>query len=162
MILRYLRGDVTPGVLLGNMTASTFLMLILVLSLIAACATIVFPLRVAARTAPRKLLVTGTVYFALIGMGFMFAEISLLQFFGVFLGHPTYAMGICLFSLILSSGLGSLTSGRFPLDTQAAHRRVGPADWWLPAARAGGTAPHLRGDDRAAAGRARVRLPSRP
>ena len=86
-------------------------MLILVLPLIAACATIVFPLRVAARTAPRKLLVTGTVYFALIGMGFMFAEISLLQFFGVFLGHPTYAMGICLFSLILSSGLGSLTSG---------------------------------------------------
>jgi hypothetical protein len=46
----------------------------------------------------------------------MFAEISLLQMFSVFLGHPTYAMGVCLFSLILSSGLGSLASGRFPLD----------------------------------------------
>jgi hypothetical protein len=119
MILRYFRGGLSPGVLWGNMTASACLLLILVLSLIAACATIVFPLRTAARTAPRRLLVAGTVYFALIGMGFMFAEISLLQFFGVFLGHPTYAMGICLFSLILSSGLGSLWSGRFPLDTRA-------------------------------------------
>jgi hypothetical protein len=118
MILRYVRGSLSPGVLWGNMTASACLLLILVLSLIAACATIVFPLRMAARTAPRRLLVAGTIYFALIGMGFMFAEISLLQFFGVFLGHPTYAMGICLFSLILSSGLGSLWSGRFPLDTR--------------------------------------------
>ena len=47
----------------------------------------------------------------------MFAEISLLQFFGVFLGHPTYAMGVCLFSLILSTGLGSLASERRPLAT---------------------------------------------
>jgi hypothetical protein len=47
----------------------------------------------------------------------MFAEISLLQFFSVFLGHPTYAMGVCLFSLILSTGLGSLTSDRFALNT---------------------------------------------
>jgi hypothetical protein len=50
-------------------------------------------------------------------MGFMFAEISLLQFFGVFLGHPIYAMGVCLFSLILSSGLGSLASGTLRLDS---------------------------------------------
>ena len=47
----------------------------------------------------------------------MLTEISLLQFFSVFLGHPIYAMGVCLFSLILSSGLGSLASGRFPLNT---------------------------------------------
>ena len=46
----------------------------------------------------------------------MFAEISLMQFFGLFLGHPIYAMGTCLFSLILSSGMGSLASGRIPLS----------------------------------------------
>jgi hypothetical protein len=45
----------------------------------------------------------------------MFGEISLLQYFGVFLGHPIYAMGVCLFSLILSTGLGSLASGRLPI-----------------------------------------------
>ena len=58
-------------------------------------------------------------------MGFMFAEISLLQYFSVFLGHPVYALGVCLFSLILSTGLGSLASGRFPLDTRLAIARVG-------------------------------------
>jgi hypothetical protein len=104
------------GVLAGNLTASVTLVLILWLALIAVLATIVLPLRATARAAPRRLIVAGTAYFSLIGMGFMFAEISLLQFFGVFLGHPTYAMGVCLFSLILSSGLGSLASGRLTLD----------------------------------------------
>ena len=47
----------------------------------------------------------------------MFAEISLLQYFGIFLGHPIYAMGVCLFSLILSTGIGSLASGRYRLNT---------------------------------------------
>ena len=104
------------GVLMGNLSASIALVLILLLALIAASATILLPLRAAAGTAPRRLLLAGTVYFSLIGMGFMLAEISLLQFCGVFLGHPTYAMGVCLFSLILSSGLGSLASDRLPLD----------------------------------------------
>jgi hypothetical protein len=118
-IARNFGREVGPGVLSGNMTASVVLLLILWLAANAVFSTIVFPLRTAARTAPRPLLLAGTAYFSLIGMGFMFAEISLLQFFGVFLGHPTYAMGVCLFSLILSSGLGSLASGRFPLDTNA-------------------------------------------
>ena len=109
--------SVGAGVMSGNLNASATLLLILWLALTAVLSTIVFPLRVAARTAPRRLVVAGTAYFSLIGLGFMFAEISLLQFFGVFLGHPTYAMGVCLFSLILSSGLGSLASSRAPLDS---------------------------------------------
>ncbi len=47
----------------------------------------------------------------------MLAEISLLQYFGVFLGHPTLSMVVSLFSLILSSGLGSLAAGRIPLNS---------------------------------------------
>jgi hypothetical protein len=120
------RDGAGAGVLAGNLNASITLVLILWLALLAALATIVLPLRAAARAAPRRLIVAGSLYFSLIGMGFMFAEISLLQFFGVFLGHPTYAMGVCLFSLILSSGLGSLASGRFPLD-----RRSRFAAWGL-------------------------------
>lgn len=49
----------------------------------------------------------------------MFAEISLLQYFGVFLGHPIYAMSVCLFSLILSTGAGSIVSGWLPLASRA-------------------------------------------
>jgi hypothetical protein len=111
------RGDIVRGVVGGNLTASVALVLILSIALVAVVCTIVLPLRKAVESAPRRLTVLGTIYFSLIGMGFMFAEISLLQFFGVFLGHPIYAMGVCLFSLILSSGLGSLASGTLRLDS---------------------------------------------
>ena len=107
------------GVVRGNLTASITLVLILLIALVAVTSAIILPLRRAATTAPRRLIAGGTVYFSLIGLGFMFAEISLLQYFSVFLGHPVYALGVCLFSLILSSGLGSLASGRFPLATMS-------------------------------------------
>ena len=56
----------------------------------------------------------------LIGIGFMMAEIALLQRMSVFLGHPIYALSVVLFSLILSTGLGSLVSERFALDRRIA------------------------------------------
>jgi len=114
---RMFRGELGSGVVSGNLVASMTLVVILVIALGAVVCTIVLPLRAAASSAPRKLVIAGTFYFSLIGMGFMFAEISLLQFFGVFLGHPIYAMGVCLFSLILAGGSGSLASGRLALDS---------------------------------------------
>ena len=104
------------------------LVLILAIAAIAVVCTIVLPLRGAARSASRSLIGAGTAYFALIGIGFMFAEISLLQYFGIFLGHPIYAMGVCLFSLILSTGIGSLVSGAIPLNTRRPHHACG--DCW--------------------------------
>lgn len=52
-------------------------------------------------------------YFLLLGMGFMFVEIPLLQQFILLLGHPTYALSVVLFGILMSSGLGSLASVRF-------------------------------------------------
>ena len=118
---RLLRGEIAEGVMRGNLVASLVLVLILLIATVAVIATIVLPLRVALTSAPRGLVGAGTAYFALIGTGFMFAEISLLQYFGIFLGHPIYAMGVCLFSLILSTGAGSLASERMPLNNS---RRV--------------------------------------
>jgi hypothetical protein len=115
--VKLVHGELAGGVLRGNLLASITLTVILVIALIAVVFTIVLPLRGVAKTGARQLIVAGTIYFSLIGMGFMFAEIALLQYFGIFLGHPIYALGVCLFSLILSSGLGSLASGRFGLDT---------------------------------------------
>jgi hypothetical protein len=118
MIAEIVRGHgIQPGVMRGNLLASIALVLILVIALAAVVLTILLPLRSALPSAPGRLIVHGTLYFALIGLGFMFAEIALLQFFSVFLGHPTYAMSVCLFSLILSTGLGSLTSGRIVLNS---------------------------------------------
>ena len=100
------------GVLEGNLLASAALIMILVISIIAVIATIILPLRSAAKNCRRPLVVAGSAYFSLIGMGFMCAEISLLQYFSVYLGHPIYSLGVCLFSLILATGLGSLASNR--------------------------------------------------
>jgi hypothetical protein len=52
------------------------------------------------------------VFFAAIGLGFLLLEIALIQRFVLFLGFPTYALSIVLFSLLLSTGLGSLLSAR--------------------------------------------------
>ena len=113
---RLLDGELGEGVMHGNLVASITLVLIFAIALVAVLCTIVLPLTEAAKSAPRRLIFLGTLYFTLIGMGFMFAEISLLQLFSIFLGHPVYALGVCLFSLILSSGLGSLAAGVVPLD----------------------------------------------
>ena len=52
------------------------------------------------------------IFFGGIGLGFMFVEISQMQRLIIFLGHPTYGLSVVLFTLLLSSGLGSyLTQG---------------------------------------------------
>jgi len=51
-------------------------------------------------------------FFACIGIGFMLVEISQMQRLIIFLGHPTYGLSVVLFSLLLSSGLGSFSIGR--------------------------------------------------
>ena len=114
---RLMRNEIGYGVFRGNLIASIALVLVVIVAVIAVVCTIILPLRHATRHAPPGLLAAGTTYFALIGTGFMFAEISLLQYFGVFLGHPIYAMSVCLFSLILSAGLGSLASDHVALNT---------------------------------------------
>jgi len=118
IVRRTRAGQLKHGIIEGNLIASGVLMMILFLSVIAVIATILVPLKSAARECPPRLVVAGTLYFSLIGMGFMLAEISLLQYFSVYLGHPIYSLGVCLFSLILASGLGSLTSDRLRLSTR--------------------------------------------
>jgi spermidine synthase len=50
------------------------------------------------------------VYFAGIAIGYFALEIALLQKFGLFLGHPNYALSVVLAALLISTGLGSLAS----------------------------------------------------
>jgi hypothetical protein len=67
------------------------------------------------RHVSRRLVRAGTAYFLLIGLGFMFVEIGLIQRLSIFLGHPVYGLAVALFGLILSTGLGSLLSDTMPL-----------------------------------------------
>ena len=48
------------------------------------------------------------LYFAGIGLGFMLVEFSQLQRLNTFLGHPTYALAVVLFTVLLFSGIGSM------------------------------------------------------
>jgi spermidine synthase len=105
------------GVVRGNLHATGTLVLIIGLSAVLVTATIVLPLRHSVRIVERRLAVWGTAYFLLIGIGFMFVEIGLIQRISVFLGHPVYALSIGLFSIILATGIGSFASERIVLDT---------------------------------------------
>ena len=56
-------------------------------------------------------------YFALIGLGFMFVELSQIQRFSIFLGHPTYGFTVVLCSLLIACGVGSYCAGRMLTGT---------------------------------------------
>jgi predicted membrane-bound spermidine synthase len=49
-------------------------------------------------------------YFALLGITYMFIEITFIQKLILFLGHPSYSMSAVIFSFLLSSGFGSYFS----------------------------------------------------
>ncbi|HWQ15641.1 MAG TPA: hypothetical protein VNL77_22765 [Roseiflexaceae bacterium] len=55
------------------------------------------------------------LYFGGIGLAFLFVEIPLAQRFILVLGQPVTALAVVLFTLLLFSGLGSLTVRRWPL-----------------------------------------------
>jgi hypothetical protein len=109
----------TGGVVTGNLTATLTLALIMALSCGLVLATAVVPAMASIRRAPAWLAWSGTLYFLLIGLGFMFVEIGLIQRISVYLGHPVYGLAIGLFGIIVSTGLGSLLSARLPLTTNA-------------------------------------------
>ena len=106
-----------PGVSRGNLLATITLFVVVALSTIFVLITTIVPsLPSTCRVAPR-LAVLGTTYFVLIGLGFMFIEIGLIQRISIYLGHPVYGLSIGLFGIIVSTGLGSLCSSRLSLLT---------------------------------------------
>ncbi len=52
------------------------------------------------------------IFFSALGLGFMFLEISLIQKFILFLGHPVYSVSLVIFSLLVFAGVGSRLSMR--------------------------------------------------
>ena len=52
------------------------------------------------------------VFFASLGLAFLFIEIAFMQRFAVFLGHPLYAIAVVLAGLLVFAGLGSGATDR--------------------------------------------------
>lgn len=98
------------------------LVLVLLLSVAAVFAALIAPLalqrdrRPSAAAAARRL-----AYFVAVGLGFILIEVAFIQRFVLFLGHPTYALTVVVFLLMLAGGTGSLLSRRWL--TRPAHRR---------------------------------------
>jgi MFS family permease len=74
--------------------------------------SIVLPLTLTTKRAALRGMLPFFVFFSGIGLGFMLVEVSQLQRLIIFLGHPSYALSVVLFSLLLSSGIGSLATQR--------------------------------------------------
>ncbi|MGO9648298.1 MAG: hypothetical protein ACLPOO_09595 [Terriglobales bacterium] len=87
------------------------LAMVLVISVAAVLAFLVIPL--ALRSGRRRPSVVPLFYFVAVGLGYILVEIAFIQRFVLFLGHPTYALTVVVFLLLLSSGAGSLASRRW-------------------------------------------------
>ena len=81
---------------------------VLVISIITVSGFLVVPL--ALHKTAQKPPVAPLLYFVAIGLGFILVEIVMIQRFVLFLGHPTYAMTVVVFLLLLSGGVGSFVS----------------------------------------------------
>lgn len=71
--------------------------------------------------------------FAMLGVGFMLIEISLIQKFSLFLGSPVFSMAVLLFSLLAGAGMGGLWSRRLT-DRNRAIRGIAMASLSVAAA----------------------------
>jgi len=87
--------------------------MLLIISLVAVLAFLILPLLLHGRElgASRPTL-PSLIYFIALGFGYILVEISLIQRFVLFLGHPTYALTVVVFLLLLSSGAGSIAARR--------------------------------------------------
>jgi hypothetical protein len=93
--------------------AVPLLFFLMALSLVATVLMLVLPPLVLGTRLPRQPGVRGFLaFFLFIGAGYILIEVSLIQKFVLFLGHPTYALTVVIFSMLVSSGLGSYMSKR--------------------------------------------------
>lgn len=95
--------------------------MLLIISVLAVLAFLVLPLLLQDRAKHHE--AGALMYFIAVGLGYILVEISLIQRFVLFLGHPTYALTVVVFLMLLSSGMGSLASRTWIAD----YRRI-----WLP------------------------------
>ena len=86
---------------------------VLGISVLAIVVVLAFPPLLLGERLPAEKGVRGfLLYFACIGAGYILIQVALIQKFVLFLGHPTYALTVIIFSMLISSGLGSYFSRR--------------------------------------------------
>lgn len=87
------------------------LAMLLLISVVAVLAFLVLPLLFKTNTTSSR--ASGLLYFIAVGLGYILVEVTFIQRFVLFLGHPTYALTVVIFLLLLASGAGSVVSRRW-------------------------------------------------
>jgi hypothetical protein len=94
--------------------------MLLIISIIAVLAFLILPLLLHGRElGSRRARLPALLFFIAVGFGYILVEISLIQRFVLFLGHPTYALTVVVFLMLLSSGAGSVIARRWVTTTGA-------------------------------------------
>jgi len=89
----------------------------LIVSVVAVAVILLLPPLVLGTKLPHERSVRSfLLYFLAIGAGYILIEVALIQKFVLFLGHPTYALTVVIFSMLVSSGLGSFLSRKLVDD----------------------------------------------
>jgi len=96
------------------------LLLVITLGILLGLSALAFALPLALVRGEGRPNVGSLGFFAAIGLGFLLAEVVLIQRFVLFLGFPTYALSVVLFALLVFTGVGSLLSTRFERDPRRA------------------------------------------
>jgi len=86
------------------------LAMLLAISFLAVLAFLIVPLLIGGK--PSGGPPQAVFYFVAIGLGYILVEVAFIQRFLLFLGHPTYALTVVIFLMLLSSGAGSVVSRR--------------------------------------------------
>jgi spermidine synthase len=108
-----------PGVHYEALLPLMYLTGFMLAALILVVLTIVWPARRWTRMQQGSAPAPGgaILYFIGIGLGFMLAEMGMMQQLSIFLGQPIYSLAVVLAGLILAAGLGSLASDRLPISS---------------------------------------------
>ncbi len=107
-VLQALSGDLMAG----SVRATLVLLLFCGAAAVLAVLTLLLPAW-RTRAGGKGSLASGT-HVALLGLGFMLAEMGAMQQLSLLLGHPSYSLVVVLGVLLVASGLGSLASERLP------------------------------------------------
>lgn len=92
-------------------TALPVLFGLVAISIVATIIVLALPPLVLKQSLPTgKGTLRGLLFFLFIGAGYILIQVALIQKFVLFLGHPTYALTVIIFSMLLSSGIGSFAS----------------------------------------------------
>lgn len=87
--------------------------LVFLITFILSVIMILLPVLLWKKKRKRAPAITVLIYFSMLGLGFMFIEVTLIQKHILILENPAYSLAVVLTTILISSGVGSMLSLRF-------------------------------------------------